>query len=199
MNRNHGRGNTQIIGKDTLGSLKEVNTVAVDGGAVGIYTKTSIASLPVSAVQAWSNKLRILDMNGSNGGVARGTTVTNAAWVTIYSYSGTGYVAGCVINLETFTDWEVRILIDGMDILIGSSGISSDDIQDDTIYDLDDITDTHQSALGLSKGSHDRIVWTPPLNIPIYFSSTVSIQIKREAGKASKKFQAGLMFISKET
>lgn len=182
-----------------LGQTTMANSMPVTMASNQTAIPVTIQTLPSSSVQAWSNKLRVLDMNVSNGGVARGTSITNSAWVDVYSYTGSGYLAGFILNLETFIDWLVRLTIDGQEIIISSDGIISDEITADTIYDLDDVTDINQAALGISKGSHDRLVFTPPLNIPIYFASSISIKVKRVATKASKKFQAGLIWISKET
>jgi len=72
------------------------------------------------------------------------------------------------------------------------------DITGDTVYDFDDFTDVNQAYLGISKGSHDRFLFHSPMNSPIYYSSSVQVQIRRPTAGA-KKFQAGLMILSKET
>ena len=156
-----------------------------------------ISGLPTASVQAWSDKLRYVDMNVASGGIARGSAVTTT-FVDVFSYTGSGYFAGFILNVETFTLWQTRLIIDGNEILIGSNGISSDDMSSDTVYDVDDLTDINQASLGISKGSHDRIVFTSPLDIPIRYDSSVVIKLARTSGP-SKKFQAGLVILSKET
>jgi hypothetical protein len=148
-----------------------------------------------STVPSWSRKLRYADMNASNGGIARGTDVPiTANWTTIYSYSGSGFIAGFLVNVETFTIWEFQLVVDGDTIFT----IISSDLSGDSLYDLDDISDLNQAFLGISKGSHDRLIFHPPMNSPIYYASSVQVKIRRQSG-TQKKFQAGLMILSKET
>ena len=148
-----------------------------------------------TTVPSWSKNLRYMDMNASSGGIARGTSIaTSATWTTIYSYSGSGFIAGLLINVETFTGWEFKLLVDGETIF----DFLDSDLSGDTIYDVDDIGDFNQATLGISKGSHDRFIFHSPLSSPIYYTSSVTVQIRRPTAGA-KKFQAGLMIMSKET
>jgi hypothetical protein len=166
--------------------------------------QTSANSFPVvlpsdqiiNISRSWGSKLRYIDMNASNGGVARASAITTT-WTDIFSYSGSGYVAGFIVNVETFTLWKFRLIIDGEEIF-DSNGITSDDITTDTLYDLDDVTDVNQAAIGISKGSHDRFVFSAPLGQVIKYTSSVTIKLARVSG-GSKKFQAGLIILSKET
>jgi len=152
-------------------------------------------SSQTSTVPSWSKNLRYVDMNASTGGVARSTSIaTSTNWTTVYSYSGSGFLAGFLVNVETFTGWEFRLLIDGSQIF----SISDTDFSGDSIYDFDDITDVNQAILGLSKGSHDRFLFHPPMNSPIFYSTSIKVEIRRPTAVA-KKFQAGLMMLSKET
>lgn len=186
-------GTSKIIGSDGATIADVVN----HSGQNRVQVGAAITNLPSAMVQSWNSTLKYLDMNVSNGGVARGTAITSAAYTTIFSYSGSGYIAGFIINIETFSDWLIRFLVDGQDVFIGSAGIPSSEIQSDSVYDTDDIADVNQSFLGISKGSHDRVVFSSPLSIPIYYSSSVSIQLKRVT--SNKNFQAGLMIMSKIT
>lgn len=155
------------------------------------------ASFPsfTTTVPSWSSKLRYIDMNAAGGGVARGTSIPNsAAWTTLYSYSGSGFIGGFICNVETFaTGWEFRLIVDGDTIF----QLLDTDLSGDAIYDVDDVTDVNQAFFGISKGSHDRFLWHPPMFSPLYFSTTVQVQLRRQAG--AKKFQAGLIALSKET
>lgn len=170
-----------------------------DGTKIGNVSDTlKVVTTPSSATTttpSWSKKLRYVDMNVASGGVARATSIPNSAsWTTIFSYSGSGYIAGALVNVETFsTGWEFRLTIDG-DIVFQ---LLDTDITGDAIYDLDDVADVNEAYLGLSKGSHDRFLWHAPLSSPVYYATSVVIDIRRQAG--AKKFQAGLMILSKET
>ena len=144
-----------------------------------------------TTVPSWSKKLRYDDMNL----IARNTDIpTSATWSTIYSYTGSGFLAGFLINHETSTGWEFRLLVDGDTIFT----LKIEDITNDSIYDLDDVADLNQAPLGLSKGSHDRFLWHSPLSSPLYYDTSVSVQIRRPTAGA-KRFQAGLVILSKET
>jgi hypothetical protein len=174
-----------------------VELIGADGtpiGNVGDRLKVDIASIASGNIPAWPNTLCYCDMNVSTGGVARGTSITTT-WTDVYSYSGSGYVAGFILNLETFTQWKVRFLVDGNDIFNSTDGFTSEDLAGDTIYDVDDVTDSNQASLGLSKGSHDRLVFASPLRIPTRYTSSVVVKVARVSG--TKKFQSGLMVLSK--
>lgn len=164
-----------------------------------LWVDAKITAFPAGSIQSWSSKLKYLDMNASNGGVARLTPITNTTWVNVFSYSGSGYLSGFLLNVETFPLWRFRIIVDGSDIMIDSNGMLTDNMTDDNIYDLDVDLDVSQTSVGMSKGSHDRILFNPPLGTPIYFQTSIQIQLKRDTGAGNKKFQAGLIIMSKET
>jgi hypothetical protein len=145
------------------------------------------------SVPALTSTLRYVDMNSSSGGVARNTNISTD-WTNIFSYSGSGNLVGFFINVETLpTGWVFSLLVDGASIF----EMSGEDMTGDGLYDLDDVTDSNQAMLGISKGSHDRFIWHSPLGLPIQYSSSVVVRLKRSTG--SKKFQAGLIILSKET
>lgn len=156
---------------------------------------SAITSLPNTALKPWTKKLRYDDMNATTGGVARGTSITTT-WQDVYSYTGSGYIAGFVLNFETFTDWKFRFLVDG-DEIFGSNGALVEDVAGDALWDLDVVNDVNQAALGLTVGNHDRIVFAAPLGVQIRYDSSVVVKVARVAG--TKKFRAGLIVLSKET
>lgn len=184
-------GVVRIRGKDGL-----VADVDLVDGKNKLQTTTSITSLPTTTISAWSPKLRYVDMNASSGGVARNTSITTT-FVTIFSYSGTGYLAGVLLNVETNTKWKFKIIVDGQE-LFTSGGMLADDITGDTVYDLDDPTEANFALLGISKGQHDRFVFISPLGIPIRYNASVVVQVAR-TDATTKRFQAGLVILSKET
>jgi hypothetical protein len=181
------------------GQLKGTNRIegATDStqiGNIGDALKVTYSGGTYTSGPFWSKKLRYEDMNASIGGIARGTSINSGSgYVSVYSYSGSGYIAGLIINVETFSGWNFRLQVDGETIF----DLIDTDLTTDTLYDVDDVTDSNQSNLGLSKSSHDRFVWHAPMSMPIYYSSNVTVSIKRSGG--SKKFQAGLMILSKES
>jgi hypothetical protein len=161
-----------------------------------LWVQSNISQVP-SGMMAMNSKLRYLDMNVSNGGIARGSTVSTS-WVNVFNRSGSGYLFFAIVSFETNTDWEFRIVIDGEE-LFGSSGISINDIIGNSIYDLDTVgkgngdLDDH---IGIVLGDHNRLTWHPPSGASLYFSSSIVIKIKRKAGTASKKFNAGLVSLT---
>jgi len=153
------------------------------------------ANITNTAPTGYSKKLVYVDMNASSGGVARGTSITSATWVDVFSYSGSGVLTNFNLNIETKTLWLVRLLVDGEEIF-GSAGLSTDEMISDTLYDMDEISQTN---LNLFTGLHDTITWGGPLGIPINYSTSVVLKVKRSAGAPNKKFQAGLIVLTKDT
>lgn len=198
---------------NNTGSVRDNALVEViggtDGTAVGnvgdrLKVDASVV-LAGGATQSYTSKLRYDDMNATTGTLARGASVTAASgWNKVYGYTGTGLLSGCVISLETKDDWAIRIVIDGEEIFgTGTgNGILSTDIHTDSIYDADtsgrSVPELDQD-LGLFWGAHDRFQWAGPLLIPVSFSSSIDIYIRRTVGAATKKFQAGYVVIEKRT
>lgn len=179
------------------GQIKGTNRIegATDStqiGNMGDALKVTYAGSNNSNTTFWSKYLRYDDMNASNGGVARGTTISGEGYTTVYSYNGYGYISGLVLNVETFSGWTFRLQVDSNTIF----EFVDTDLTTDTLYDMDDATDANQAEIGISKSSHDRFVWHSPLNIPLQYSSNVTVSVKRSGG--AKKFQAGLIILTKE-
>lgn len=170
-----------IRGHDDLYSAKVDSENRLWVNSKSTYAQKGLYSL--------NKNLRVADMNASVGGVARGTSITNATWVDVFNFSGEGYLLHTLINFETFTDWLVRIIIDGSEIF-GASGILTDDMTDDAVYDLDSNQDDH---LGLEVNPHKILSWHCPLVLPMYFATSCVVKIKRNTGAPNKKFKAGLI------
>jgi hypothetical protein len=196
-----GRIYSYLIGRDSGSTVRQVNTKVRADGLTALATDT-VTTLAGGTTQSWTSFLRYDDMNASTGGLARGTSITAASgWNQVYSYTGSGTLAGYILNLETNADWQTRLVIDTQEIF-GSNGILSTDLVNDSIYDADpsgkSIPELDQT-LGIFSGAHDRQMWSGPLLIPIKFSASVKIFVRRATGAATKKFQAGLIIIQKDT
>jgi hypothetical protein len=175
--------NTKIIG----------NTDGTTIGNVGDRLKVDAQFTSLTTtVPSWSSNLRYVDMNASSGGVNRDSSIPTT-FTNIFNYSGSGYLAGFIINTETFDRWIFKLTIDGTVVF----EIESDDLKGDAAYDVDDGYDTNQAFLGLSKGAHDRLIFHAPLSSPIRYNSSVIISLRRE--DSPKKFKAGLIILSKES
>lgn len=175
-------------------------------GNIGDRLKVdSNVTLAGGTTQSYTSKLRYDDMNVSTGGIARGTSVTAASgWNQLYSYTGSGQLMGVIISLETKDDWQIRIVVDGEE-LFGTGtgeGILSTDLHTDSIYDSDtsgrSVPELDQDV-GLYWGAHDRFQWVGPVLIPVTFTTSVKVYVKRSTGAATKKFQAGFVVIEKKT
>lgn len=170
---------------------------ATDGTKIGnVGDSLRVISQPLSAVTSvpsWSKKLRYVDMNVASNGVARDSAITTT-YTTVFSYLGSGYVAGFIVNVETFSTWTFRFTVDSEVIF----EMTAEEITTDKLYDLDDVGDFGQAYIGISKGVHDRMIFHGPGGSPIYYETSVLVEIKRTTG-GTKKFQSGLMVLSKDT
>lgn len=156
-----------------------------------------ISQISPSGLATINKKLRFDDMNVGNGGVARGSLISNTAWTQLYAYVGKSIVHGWVLNLETKDHWLIRLVCDDEEIF-GSNGILLEDVYIDSAYDLDNVaSDGQYSGVGISYGVHDRLIYNGPNNMGLTCSTSVKIFARREAGEALKKFNAGLITISK--
>lgn len=184
----------------------EAVTVIADGQTgsgirARVSTIANVNRLAVDAIVTTNSKLRYLDMNVANGGVARGTSVTNAAWVDVFNYSGSGLFFSFRLTLQDSTHWEIRLLVDGEEIF-GSAGITTNDIVGDALYDMDTSGKSMDELFygpGLFLGSHDQITFSGPNLYPIRYATSVNLKVKRAAGQAARAFRAGLMVISQAT
>lgn len=182
-------------------NLLDGNDTAIIGGSTGAVIGNvndrlkvdSTFSIATTSIPSWSKKLRYIDMNVTSGGIARDTAISGGIWTQVFLYNGSGYIAGLLANVESFSDWEFRLTVDGEIIF----HITALDITGDKRYDVDDNNDFNQTYLGISKGSHDRFVWHSPLNSPLYYASSVKFEVLKVG--SAKKWQAGLIILSKET
>ena len=172
---------------------------ATDGtaiGNVGDKLKTT-AELSITSVTPQVNKtLRYDDMNASTGGIARGTGVSGTL-TQVYSYTGSGLLAGFLVTLETMiTGWEITLTLDGVNVI---NAVNSDDLSGAVLYGYDSaIKGGGNGFLGFDL-SGNSIRWNPPNSNFMPYSTSVKVYLKRSAGAPSKKFNAGLVSLTKET
>ncbi len=169
-------------------------------GNTGDRLKVDTVITPTEgSIPSTNHNLRYDDMNASTGGVARGTIVPITGWTQVYSYTGTGIVFSFLLNIEEKSSWRVRLVVDGHEIF-GSNGMLMGDLVSDTAYDLDDAgspLSSNEGNFGLSLEEHDRFVWNCPNSFPIRFDTSVQLLVQRIS--TTKKFQAGLIILTKET
>lgn len=188
---------SQLLG-NTGGLLADIVN---QSGQNRLQVGTTITGISGGISASYSSKLRYLDMNVSNGGVARATSITNSTWVDVFSYTGSGLLTNFLINIEEGNNWRIRLLVDSEEVF-ESTGLLTTDLSGDSVYDLDPSgksIDENAGLYGLFLGAHDAFRWSGPLGIPVKYNSSVVIKVKREAGASTKKFQAGLVILTKET
>lgn len=184
---------TSIVGADSNG----IETTYVDATSKGLKTDSFMSGIEPKIRVVYDKQFRYLECNEANNGVARDSIISSATWTQLFQYSGQGYLIGTLLNLDTFPLWRIRILVDGEDILLGTNGFLSDDLINNTLFDLDNPSDPVMSGLGVAKGMNDKFVFLAPNSSAIYFATSVQVLLKREDGAANKKFQAGFVVLNK--
>lgn len=180
-------------------TTKLAANVVTHDGQNRLQVGTAITA--ITGTGSYSNKLRYVDMNASNGGIARGTSVTNAAFVDVFSYSGSGYLVSFSITLETGADWDIRLVVDSNEIFLSSSGIPMNDLTSDNVHDMDGSgksINENFADMGFYIGAHDIFRWSSP-RIPIKYTTSVVVKVKRSGATAAKLFRAGLVCLTKDT
>jgi len=140
------------------------------------------------------------DMNPSNGGISRGTVVTNDVWTRIYSYSGGGgLLLGIRVTLESLIsagkNWWVRLVVDGVEVF-GPSGFDMVDVGTITRYGwAADASKLVQTWGGINL-ANNTFLWDSPNDKPITYNSSVEVYVMHTGD--NRKFLAGLTCIVKD-
>lgn len=164
-------------------------------GNVGDSLKTTATvTFPTGQVIAWNKYLTYYDMDASNGGVARdasiGTTFTN-----VFSYTGKGFLIGFRLSLEDKSKWFIRLTVDSIDVFMGSTGISTEDMSSKNIYGWEWGDNFDESTIGLDCND-ETICFQSPLAYPIYFTTSCVLQVKHAT--SNKKFRAGILALQRD-
>jgi hypothetical protein len=152
-------------------------------------------------VPTLGNNLFYDDMNVTNGGVARGSTI-GSSFTDVYNktHANGGVVIGFTINLENMSDpvgqaWFIRLIVDGVDLFNGSTGLSIGEMLDPTIYEF--TTDPTKNAEWIGFSFKDKSVrWEGPMDLPITYASNITIKLRKQS--SSKTFFAGLVNLTRE-
>lgn len=163
---------------------------SIDAGIpVSLGQKTSANSMPVvlssdyqlPVVQQIVNSPFYEDMNVSTGGVTRDTQISTS-FTSIYSYTGAGLFYGFRVTFESLGVMLVRVLIDGVDYFMGSTGFNLADASAAGLYNLSSI-----AVLGISIEGNSFTLYPPG---PLKFAASIVVRVAVISG-ASKKFKAG--------
>lgn len=176
------------------------NTDGTKIGNAGDRLKVD-AAVSTSSPMSFSQKLRYLDMNVANGGVVRGSSITEAmGWTDVFSYTGSGLLTGFTLNLQVANaGWLLRIILDDTEELFGATGLSTDDLSGANTYNLTSASQNITTqGLNISSTSAS-IYYTAPAYFPIRYGSKITIKLKRAASQGTKTFNAGFIAITKET
>lgn len=156
----------------------------------GFANNPSITLIPagsVGPVPALASSLVYVEMNALTGGVARDTNI-GTTYTNIYSYSGAGLFFGFNVGLETPDTWWFRLVIDGNEVFMGTTGIYTADMESANLYGIDKAGgNTRPYVLGFSRETN-QIRWNGPNGYPVSFASSIVIKAKNDT---SKKFRAG--------
>lgn len=197
---------TTLASVDTKLTTTNSSLSSIDAGIPTSLGQTTMSnSMPVTIASDQTKTalkygytgttIRLDDMNASNGGVARGTGITSTTvYTTIYSYTGQGTLFSFLVtfqgNLIGADVFDIRLVIDGTNVFT----ISTDDIGTNTLYNL--TTDGDENTMGMSMNTNV-FRYAAPRNFGITYSSSIQIQIKKASSPASKKFLAGLVYLTK--
>lgn len=193
--------NTRVQGVDPSTGNPDEITRSIDGTRKRLDVDANISGIN-SPINLPGSKCYYDDMNVANGGVARNTLVTNSSWTKVYEYSGgSGFLFFMNLTLEDHEKWQVRLVVDGHEVF-GANGISTADLNDTQIYNLN-FNDNDKFAqlfanVNIGIGKNDTFFWSGPVNYPVHYDSSVKIYVKRLAGEGSKRFRAGLITLQKD-
>jgi hypothetical protein len=186
----HDRDDVKVKGVDSGGTDREIGAVA-DGSKYRLCVDGGSDSSP-GGMPFISDQLRYVDMNASNGGVARNTAITST-WTDIFSYSGSGLLFSFLVNLDTLANMEIRLIVDSNEIF-GSSGISGVDVVSTALYGF---ADKSQWSQGIRRETSVFHWGGGAFNHPLKYDTSVTIKVRQPSG--AKLFKAGLVVLTKET
>lgn len=143
------------------------------------------------------SKTRFDDMNVANGGVARDTGIASTTvYTTIYNYTGSGHFFTFLVNLEgnlTGADnYNVKFEIDGVTVFI----IDTIDVGTALLYGL--LTTQDETSIGMSL-NNNVFRFVAPRPGGLYYATSVKVSVKKSSAVTSKKFRAGVVYLTKET
>lgn len=184
-----------------MSNLSDNNTSdSYDNALVGIMGDTDntrignvLDRLKVTS-NLWTKKLQWVDLNATSGGVARDTQI-GTTFTDIFSYTGSGYFVGFNLCLEDKANWYIRIVVDGSDVLMGSTGIYTADMVSKIIYGWEPGDTADTMNLGLDVKDE-----TIKLQVPLHairYDTSIAIKVKHST--TLKKFRAGIALLEKST
>lgn len=188
-------GTANIEMQSSIGGM--VNSLdTIQGGTDATIIGNVVDRLKVDASFVGS-KTRIVDMNASSGGVARGTNITSTStYTTLFNYSGTGQLFSFLVtfegNLVGADAFNIKLEIDNVIVL----EISTADVGTNTLYNL--LTDGDESTMGMALDTNV-FRFAAPHGIGLYYGSSVKVSIKKVSSTAAKAFRAGMVYMTKET
>jgi len=183
---------------NAFSDLTPENTLqgATDGTLIGnVGDRLKVDATVTSGIATLSSKLRYLDMNTTNGGIARNANVSTT-FKNVFSVNGSGLFLYFGIKLEESKNWTVKLSIDGEQIF-GTNGLNLSDVDNGALYSLKkNFHEINISGLGFHLKT-DMLHYTVPCGHPIAYNTNVTISVKRNS--LTKKFKAGLVSLTRES
>jgi|GEM_PF-2319100 len=169
-------------------------TSETDGSIERLHVKANISGGNSDDRPVIDKRLIYLDMNATNGGVARGTNI-QTSFVKLFEYLGSGYLLGFFLMLESMsTNWFIKMENDGASIFMGSTGILTNDLWDSAIYDYKVVgADSMTPHLGFSITETNGLRWESPHGSFMKFDSSIKIYARKSTSNGN--FRAGLVSI----
>lgn len=158
---------------------------------------TSDGRLKVEGNSIVGSKMRIVDMNASNGGVARGTGIASTTvYTTIFNYSGSGRLFSFLVSLEgnLFGADAFNIKLEIDDVIVAE--ILTTDVGTNTLYNLGAVGD--EATMGMSIDSNV-FRFAMPGGVSFGYASNLKVSVKKATSASSKQFRAGMVYMTKET
>jgi len=192
-----GTATCEAFTSSSLFKMSLSTLVGTDGTTIGnsgdrIKVDSQVSSIGSSTI---SNTLRYVDMNVSNGGIARNTDISTAAYSTVFSYNGSGVLFGFTVNFEGnllgADPFTVKLIVDSATIF---ETTTADMV--DGLYDINNTND--ELFLGISIVPDKTFRFLVPKNLGMTYSSNVTVQVKKTSG-SNKQFRAGLVTLTKVT
>lgn len=186
-----------VIANGDVPSIGETNAKVSQksDGSYALHVITELSSITPGVQPVTPPETEWEDMNGTTGGIARGTSLGPADGKTrIYSYTGSGVLYGWLTTVSNLSsDWRVYMEIDGNDNF-GTSGLLMDDFKGVNAYNYS--PSVQEFHMGLATAG-DTLRFKGVLEFPIRFLTSFEIFVER-ISNPSKTWDAGLVCIKKD-
>lgn len=151
-------------------------------------------------MDAISSGIRYIDMNASNGGVNRATSIRlSDGEVDLFSRNFCGMFYGFNLTLQDMiTDWYLKIYIDNINILEGNNpslGFPTLDLEESNLYGIDNNRNSGFTLGFMLENNTIRFMGID--GNPIRINQSLRISVSRTSN-ANRRFRAGFVTLVEE-